>query len=323
MLAALGLDPVEEEVYRRLVTRAGSTVADLAGVTGRTPDQIERLLGTLVDRGLAVASGGVYSAAPPAVALGALLRRYRDELYLAERELATLSEEHRVATLRDGAGGVVEVITDLAAVRHRYIQVQEAARHEVRSMVVPNMIVVPPRENVAGFAAMRRGVRYRAIVGRESLSVPGFVAEAIESIEQGEEIRVADHVPIKLIIADQDRAMLPLPPGQNTAPSSILVHASGLLDALIALFEMTWDRAFPLWPNAAGDDLVESRPGDLDELDSRVLALLLTGLTDQAVAGQLGLSLRTVQRRIRVLLDKAGVETRIQLGWYAARHDWA
>jgi DNA-binding NarL/FixJ family response regulator len=323
MLAALGLAPAEEEVYRRLVARAGSGVGELTEATGRPPEEIRSLLGALVERGLAVATGELYSAAPPAVALGALLRRYRDELYLAERELTALSEEHRMATLRDAAGGVVEVITDIAAVRHRYIQVQEAARHQVRSIVVPNMTVVPPSENAAGFAAMRRGVRYRALVGRDSLSVPGFVAEAIESIGQGEEIRVTDHVPVKLVIADQDRAMLPLASGQYTAPASILVHGSGLLDALIALFEMTWERAYPLWPNAAGDGLVETRPGDLDELDARVLALLLTGLTDQAVAGQLGISLRTVQRRIRVLLDKAGVETRIQLGWYAARHDWA
>ena len=34
-------------------------------------------------------------------------------------------------------------------------------------------------------------------------------------------------------------------------------------------------------------------------------------------------SLRTVQRRIRGLMDTAGVDTRIQLGWYAARAGWA
>jgi DNA-binding NarL/FixJ family response regulator len=35
------------------------------------------------------------------------------------------------------------------------------------------------------------------------------------------------------------------------------------------------------------------------------------------------MSLRTVQRRIRGLMDTAGVDTRIQLGWYAARAGWA
>jgi DNA-binding NarL/FixJ family response regulator len=101
------------------------------------------------------------------------------------------------------------------------------------------------------------------------------------------------------------------------------VQSGGLLSALISYFEIAWERAYPLWPNQAGDDLVELRPGDIDELDGQILALLLAGMTDQALAGQLGLSLRTVQRRIRVLMDKAGVDTRIQLGWYAGRAGWA
>nr|WP_238427092.1 helix-turn-helix domain-containing protein [Streptomyces adustus] len=58
-------------------------------------------------------------------------------------------------------------------------------------------------------------------------------------------------------------------------------------------------------------------------MDARVLALVLAGLTDQAAAGQLGVSRRTVQRRIGELMLKAGAESRIQLGWIAARRGWA
>ncbi|WP_416900553.1 hypothetical protein [Micromonospora echinospora] len=50
--------------------------------------------------------------------------------------------------------------------------------------------------------------------------------------------------------------------------------------------------------------------------------MLLAGLTDQVVAAQLGLSLRTLQRRLRYLMDPVGVQTRMQLGWHAARHGW-
>ncbi|MEV1168275.1 hypothetical protein [Nonomuraea sp. NPDC049784] len=46
-------------------------------------------------------------------------------------------------------------------------------------------------------------------------------------------------------------------------------------------------------------------------------------LPDEAVAGQLDLSLRTLQRRLRALMDLAGVRTRAQLGWHAARNNWA
>jgi DNA-binding NarL/FixJ family response regulator len=49
---------------------------------------------------------------------------------------------------------------------------------------------------------------------------------------------------------------------------------------------------------------------------------LLAGLTDHAVANQLGLSMRSVQRRIRVLMDLVTAETRLQLGFHAARRGW-
>ena len=51
----------------------------------------------------------------------------------------------------------------------------------------------------------------------------------------------------------------------------------------------------------------------------RFLSLLLVGLNDQAIAFHLKTSLRTVQRRVRHLMDRAGARTRTQLGWKAAR----
>ncbi len=56
--------------------------------------------------------------------------------------------------------------------------------------------------------------------------------------------------------------------------------------------------------------------------DLRLLRLLLDGLTDQAIAGKLDVGTRTVQRRVRDLIDVAGVHTRLQLIWHATRSGW-
>ncbi|MFF8828103.1 helix-turn-helix domain-containing protein [Streptomyces sp. NPDC015131] len=63
-------------------------------------------------------------------------------------------------------------------------------------------------------------------------------------------------------------------------------------------------------------------PAAPDGTDLEILALLLAGLTDASVAKQLGLGLRTVQRRVRGLMEAAGVTTRLQLGWAAYRLGW-
>jgi DNA-binding NarL/FixJ family response regulator len=183
--------------------------------------------------------------------------------------------------------------------------------------------VVRHEENGAGEEGLRRGVRYRAIIDREALTQQGMPAMVAEALAEGQEIRVVDRVPVKMVIADEEMAMVPLLSGHNTAHESVFVRSSGLLDALIAYFEASWARAYPLTANAAGDGVVVTDPDRVEEADAQVLTLLLAGLTDQAVASQLGTSLRSVQRRIAALMDRAGVNTRIQLGWHAKANGWA
>ncbi|MGW2785374.1 helix-turn-helix domain-containing protein [Streptomyces populi] len=324
MLAALGLGPAEEEIYRLLVARGRAAVHELAARSGRSESEARDVLTALAGRGLVVpqpveGAATLFVAAPPAVALGGELRRRRDELSAAEHAVLTLAEQHRTGA----EGGVVEVISDIDAVRHRFRQLQESARREVRSMMVPEQRVVSRDDNTAEGAGIRRGVLYRTILHRDALTEPGMVAQALAVLAEGQRIGVADAVPVKLMIADHDLAMLPLFSGRNTAAASVLVHPGGLLDALVAYFELAWEQAYPLSPHTAGDGLVEQRPDEIDEFDARMLALVLAGLTDQAVGARLGVSRRTVQRRIGELMARAGAESRIQLGWHAARKGWA
>ncbi|WP_328951581.1 hypothetical protein OG345_03735 [Streptomyces sp. NBC_01220] len=52
------------------------------------------------------------------------------------------------------------------------------------------------------------------------------------------------------------------------------------------------------------------------------MALFHVGLTEAAVARQLRMGHRTVQRRLQALMDEVGAATRFQLGWHAARAGW-
>lgn len=48
-----------------------------------------------------------------------------------------------------------------------------------------------------------------------------------------------------------------------------------------------------------------------------LLAILATGATDEAAASRLGLSSRTVRRRLRTAMDKLGATSRFQAGYMA------
>lgn len=62
--------------------------------------------------------------------------------------------------------------------------------------------------------------------------------------------------------------------------------------------------------------------GGPDTIDLEILSLLLAGMTDASVAKHLELGLRTVQRRVKGLMEMSGVTTRLQLGWHAYERGW-
>jgi DNA-binding CsgD family transcriptional regulator len=325
MLEVLGVEPRVERVYRALLGRPGTTTAALAAALQVPEAEVDEGLVTLVGTGLALRSADLtFVAAPPTVALGALITERRDGLRLAEQALASLAEEHRAAVAGLSVDALIEVVTGVDPIRHRYLQVQQAATTQLRMFVTAPFVAVPPSENTAETAAAERGVRIRVVIERAVLEGLESLGEVVDSLQHGLELRVVDQLPLKLVLADADLALVPLAVAPAGEPGAVLLQRSGLLAALDALFESVWRGGHPLTLSGLGDAIVEhteSSEGPTT-LDRQVMSLMLAGLSDQAVAAQLGLSLRTVQRRVRYLQDLAGVQTRMQLGWHAARHGW-
>jgi hypothetical protein len=174
-------------------------------------------------------------------------------------------------------------------------------------------------ENESEEQAATRGVSFRVVIEREVLALPSGILELSAALSRDEQCRVVDRVPTKLVVADASLAMVPLT-GRGAEPAALVVHASGLLESLMGLFEAVWRDAMPLRLGESGwahEDPVGPDPTDLE-----ILSLLLAGLTDASVAKQLELGLRTVQRRVKGLMELTGVSTRLQLGWHAYERGW-
>ncbi|MBX7549254.1 helix-turn-helix transcriptional regulator [Streptomyces sp. tea 10] len=322
MLAAIGLDDTHEAAYRALVSVGAAEVGDLARRLTLAEPDTERALRRLERQGLAAQSParpGRWVAAPPGVALGALLTQQRHELEKAELAAAVLAQEYRAAAAEPAVHDLVEVVTGASAVAQRFLQLQLGAAQEVCALVTARPQVVSGMENEAEERAAARGVRYRVVVERAALDLPHAVTELTAALGRDERVRVTDRVPTKLVVADRSLAMVPLT-STTVEPAALVVHASGLLELLAGLFESVWREALPLRIGASG--AAEERPDGPDGTDLEVLSLLLAGLTDASVAKQLDLGLRTVQRRVRRLMELAGVTTRLQLGWHAFERGW-
>lgn len=322
MLGAIGLDEAHESAYRALVSVGAADVPDLARRLTIGEYDTERALRRLELHGLAAQSTarpGRWVAAPPGVALGALLTQQRHELEKAELAAALLAEEYRAAAAETAVHDLVEVVTGAAAVTRRFLQLQLGASDEVCALVTGNPVAVTGMENDAEEQAAGRGVRYRVVLERAVLDLPDGRTELAAALGRGEKVRVVDRVPTKLVVADRTLALVPLT-SHTAEPAALVVHASGLLELLCGLFESVWRDAHPLRLGASG--AAEQEPDGPDGTDLEVLSLLLAGLTDASVAKQLDLGLRTVQRRVKRLMELTGVTTRLQLGWHAYERGW-
>jgi DNA-binding CsgD family transcriptional regulator len=317
------LDAREEQTYRLLVGLSAARAAELAEVAELPQHEAAEVLQRLQAKGLVTVQGAdepVFSPLPPDVAFGTTLLRRQESLEAARKTVAALSEEFRASASRRDAHHLVEVIIGASTLRERLRDLQNAAREEILWFCRANPLAMQGAENTEEYGALSRGVRYRAIYERALIETPGELDSIAEGVSWGEEARVLPTLPVRLAIVDRSTAICPLVRDDESIgePSAAIINRGQLLDALLALFESYWELATPvrLQPDAA-----QAAEG-LDDSERLLLSLLVAGVPDKSIANQLGISRRTVQRRLDRLMALAGVDTRTGLAFQAAKRDW-
>lgn len=312
------MTPAEERVYRQVVGAFRAEPADVAVRLGCGVDEVLEILRSLHTKGLitrVAPNEQRYVPTPPDVAFGPLLLRGQESLEWARNAVAELVEEYRGSVRRRDPSQLVEVVTGKAAIRQQAVQLQLNAKYETRWFCRAGHVAMPSSENTEQFEALARGVRYRVIYERDLLEEPGMIESVAAGVRKGEVARAVATLPVRLGIADDSIALCPLVPHADgvTEPTAALIRESNLLTALIALFESYWDQASPLRVD---------QPDQVEADERFLLSLLVSGVTDKAIATQLQVSQRTVQRRISDLMRRVNAHTRMQLAWEVSRRGW-
>jgi transcriptional regulator TrmB len=318
---ALGLAPLEESVYRWLVRAGLSSLSEISRGARIALAQARSSIAALERLALVTKAPGRparFMAAPPEIAMDALIADRQQALDQARIESRRLQEDFRRASEYRNPAELVEVIQGPQMLRENVDQMWRSTREEILAFDKPPYAIAP-EENVTEGPLLASGVRIRGVYAREALERPGAIETLQKFAAAGEEARFFPRVPMKLSIFDRRVARIPLVEEGGTVQGAIVVHPSALLDALIALWETIWERSYPL---PAGDDLPELPEGDalpLSEEDATLVTLLLAGSKSETIARQIGIGLSTVERRIKRLTITLGVETRFQAGYELAR----
>jgi sugar-specific transcriptional regulator TrmB len=319
MLEALGITEAEESVYRLILERPGSTLKDLIEESPFGTPELRKHVEILKERGLVAPSADRpprLLPAPPEAALEILVLERQEQLEAVRVHAAELANLVRAGLQRARPGELVEVITGLPAVGERFAQIQRSAKQELL------IFDKPPYAwsgglNTPELELLARGIECRTVYDRSSLELPGRPDVIARYVEQGENARVFDGIPVKLAIVDRRVGLIPLNIAEPGREGAIQVHASALLDALAMFFEVIWERAVPIQAVDEGRETHETASEH-----ARVLEMLALGLKDRTVARELGVSERTLDRRISEILDALGARTRFQAGLLAAQQGW-
>lgn len=320
----LGLAPLAEAAYRALLRHPGASCERLGGELALASGQAAGLLESLLKRGLVSrpdASRDAWWPTAPEVAVELLLMERQVELNHARQILPELQKD-----LRRGGSGAdlndVQIVSGGAAEQlPAYLQIHHAARQELACVVCPPFIVAAPDEmQAAREQARRRGVRYRTLVSPEALQWPGWLESARQCVAQGEQVRMLAELPFKMVLADRHSGLVPLRTGSQEGPS-LKLGPTAVLDALWALFESLWQQAVPI-PGAAPGSADTPAPAAQEAADEELQALVMlmaAGSNDKSIADVLGISERTLLRRITALSNRLQARSRFQCGWLAAR----
>lgn len=323
VLGPLGIDPAEERIYRTLLLEPGLDVNALGGRTGLTRKSLSLLLAALQEKGLVVQTGAAKSgffAVAPGIVVESIAAKRRQEIEQARLASLVLQQEAEAAVRGKGIEELVTVVEGADTMRQHCRQLVTTAASELIGFETPPYSA-PAQEHSGTRPALERGVSCRFIYEPSALEIPGHLDLLLQEVEAGEDARVFPKLPVWMLIADRQTALVPLDIDKQAAGGAVLIHTSWLLDALITLFDSLWDRAVPVGAFRKGPDAANGDSA-LSETDRRILTLMSAGLKDAAISTQLSMDPSTVRRRVSRLMGTLDARSRFQAGLQASRRGW-
>ncbi len=319
-LSVLGFTAAQEELYRVVLRNSGASPAEIARLLALPAKGVREGLGRMAALGLVELRGDAVVALPPAQALLRLiseenrrLRSVAEQLESLRQLLPSLSAEHLSSQAPKGDPVTVELLDNSEVI-------------DLIRVVAPNssgdlLWLRPDQWRYPDGPVADAWVKEMVRAGRRSRAIyPARVLEEAPEVvrdrsEAGEHVRILADVPFRLAILG-DAAVVVANRLDGEPVHALVVREKLMMTAARFLFDILWDKAMAV-PGLDG------RRHDAGASDrSMLLDQLAGGAKDEQIARALGLSLRTVRRRVSEVLDELGADSRFQAGVEAVRRGW-
>ncbi len=259
-LQKLGLSKRESEIYIALLQKKEFTAPEIGRITSVSRNKSYEILQSLVKKNLCAEKykngTKIFSSIKPDIALQNIISAYEEELNEKKKFSSEFTKE--LMLLHAANEGVsndidyIEILTDLGQIRNRWIELQKNAKSEILGFNKPPFAVsleqnVDYQEKAAKKKIIERGIYEFSEIPSET-SIKHFISVAEMYINIGEDLRVIDSLPMKMIIIDEKITMLALNDPVSMKPSitTVLIKHPNYAKAQKLIFESYWTNSVSL-----------------------------------------------------------------------------
>jgi DNA-binding CsgD family transcriptional regulator len=310
-----------EELYTRLLLTGGLPIG-----TGRGEVDVNSLAAAeLLDTGVAFRTGEDDNLLRPVTQTGALrllLERRQRELGDVQRRIldgwerltAELSATVGAGPAAGAEGRGIRLLTDLPEIATMAAELWRSPAQRLRgtetgdfpTRPTEHRIFPPPRE------ALRRGALYQMIYQADYRDTAWGCKIIESSVEAGEQAKLRLHVPVKMMHVDDSVALVGI---DRAARTALLIHAPEVLTLVAEWFDAMWNDPATV---AVGRQQADGLTG----AQRKVLELMVVGMSDETIARQQNMSVRTVRRHVNAIYRELNVTSRFAAGVAAAKRGW-
>ncbi|KRF17311.1 hypothetical protein ASG90_08435 [Nocardioides sp. Soil797] len=298
--------------------------AQLAEVLGITVDELETAGKELQQLGL-VLPGDSWTAVEPMHAAQQLLQQHGqsvaawsesaarlavdiDAMAALLPELRVLAEDDAQNTVLEGNETARQFLAELG----HSLQRELLTVHSGGALSQEAIDAALPQD----LAVLERGVEVRTVYLSSAVRSLPTLRYLEQLSEAGAQVRIRDTLPFRMVLADGATAVCSMKWAEGRS-GAVVVRGSTFTQLLRRVFDFCWAEATPM--GAFGGRSSRTTGDDLDDEQRLMLRLFHDGLTDQAIARQLGVAPRTFTRKLRILFEQLEVESRFQAGVEAVR----
>lgn len=217
--------------------------------------------------------------------------------------------------LQSGVGVGVELITSAERLRAVVEDQARVVQREVWNVLPAGPYSIASlRQNWDRDVSLHgAGIRTRHVYQADAARSPGMLRYLTEFAASGAEVRVARRVTHRLVIADR-RVALVASRADTMGLPYLFLSEPALVTSFADQFEALWRSAQSV---GVGPEDTLSDAGVRE-----IVQMLMSGATDEVAARQLGVSDRTIRRRVSAVMTLLGATSRFEAGVRAVQAGW-